>query len=225
MPIKLKTTSESSEFTNCLVYGESGVGKTVLISTAPDPLIISAEEGMLSIADKDLPVLEIKSVKDFEEAVDWLEGSEAKGKFKTICLDSLSEIAEIVLSDNKSKNKDGRAAYGDTNDYISKYVRRLKKLPFNFYSIAKIGYIENESGVSRFMPSMPGKTLTKDIPYWFDLVLCMQIGKDKEGNDYRYLQCQPDVKYLAKDRSGKLSKKQRPNLTLLFNKMRGIEND
>ena len=47
----------------CLVYGESGVGKTVLCSTAPDPIIISAESGLLSLRKKDIPVIEINSLK------------------------------------------------------------------------------------------------------------------------------------------------------------------
>ena len=35
-----------------LVYGASGVGKTTFGATAPNPIFLSAEGGLLSVADK-----------------------------------------------------------------------------------------------------------------------------------------------------------------------------
>jgi len=219
MPINLKTTKESSEHVNCLVYGVSGVGKTVLSSTAPRPIIMSAEGGLLSIASKDIPVIEVKTLDQVEQAIEWLKTK--SGDYDTVCIDSLSEIGEVILADMKSKFADGRAAYGHMNDEVASIVRRLKDLPFNTYFICKQAYVEDEVGVSRYMPGMPGKTMTQNIPYMLDLVLCMRIGKDTDGKDYRYLQCQPDVKYDAKDRSGNLGKIQRPDLEQLFKRAKG----
>ena len=48
MAINLKTTREvASDGVKVLVYGGSGSGKTTLIGTLPDPVIISAEAGLL----------------------------------------------------------------------------------------------------------------------------------------------------------------------------------
>jgi hypothetical protein len=45
-----------------LVYGQAGAGKTSLIKTLPHPVVLSAEGGLLSIQDADLPYLEITSI-------------------------------------------------------------------------------------------------------------------------------------------------------------------
>ena len=50
-----------------LVYGASGSGKTTLIKTANNPIIISSESGLLSLADCDIPVIEIKTEADLKD--------------------------------------------------------------------------------------------------------------------------------------------------------------
>src|SRR5690606_27705441 len=93
------------------VYGRAGAGKTVLCKTLPRPVIISAESGLLSLADYDLPVLEINSIADLEEVYNYMAGSqEARDLYESIALDSITEIAEKLLGDEKALNKDPRAA-------------------------------------------------------------------------------------------------------------------
>ena len=45
-----------------LVYGAAGTGKTCLIPTLPSPVILSAEGGLLSISDHNIPFIEVKSM-------------------------------------------------------------------------------------------------------------------------------------------------------------------
>ena len=53
MAINLKTTATiESSGVKVLVYGQAGSGKTTLIRTAPAPLILSAEAGLLSLAGR-----------------------------------------------------------------------------------------------------------------------------------------------------------------------------
>ena len=81
----------------CL-FGASGVGKTRLLSTAPDPCILSAESGLLSLRKEKVPFIDISTYKQLTEAYQWvLQSSEAK-KYQTFGLDSLSEVAEVVLA-------------------------------------------------------------------------------------------------------------------------------
>ncbi len=61
MAIRLTTTTESVEYVKCLIYGESGVGKTWLCQTAPKPVIISAEKGLLTLKHVNIPVIEMIS--------------------------------------------------------------------------------------------------------------------------------------------------------------------
>ena len=106
MAIQLKGTgSISSTGVKMLVYGQAGAGKTSLIKTLPHPVIISAEGGLLSIQDADLPFIEIRGIDDLREAYKWATSAdEAKG-FESIALDSISEIAEVVLIAEKKSNK------------------------------------------------------------------------------------------------------------------------
>ena len=217
MPVKIITTKTAVNHANVLVYGESGIGKTVLQTTVPDPIIISAEKGLMSVSDHDIPVIEVHNLAEIGEAYEYLKS--AIDKYQTVCLDSLSEIAEAVLAEQKSLYADGRQAYGKTNDLVAAMIKSFRDLPFNTYFIAKQGYVEDESGVSKYMPLMPGKTLTHHLPYYFDIVMCMRMMKDDEGNVIRYLQTQPDMKFEAKDRSGKLDKAERAHLGRLFDKV------
>jgi len=73
LAISVKTTgSLSANGVKMLVYGQAGAGKTSLIRTLPDPIILSAEGGLLSIQDADLPYIEISSMQDLEEALVWV---------------------------------------------------------------------------------------------------------------------------------------------------------
>ena len=112
MAIQLKGTgSISTAGVKMLVYGQAGAGKTTLINTLPHPIILSAEGGLLSLQDADLPYIEIRNVNDLEEAYKWVVSDAANG-FESVALDSISEIAEVILSSEKKNNKDPRAAYG-----------------------------------------------------------------------------------------------------------------
>jgi hypothetical protein len=113
MAIKIKTTASlAANGVKLLCYGQSGAGKTSLIPTLPNPIILSAEGGLLSIKGADLPYIEVASMEDLKEAYLWLtESAEADG-FQSVALDSISEIAEVVLSAEKKNSKDPRQAYG-----------------------------------------------------------------------------------------------------------------
>src|ERR1035441_562378 len=96
-----------------LCYGKAGVGKTVLCSTAPRPVILSVEGGTLSLRQVEIPVIVIRNLADLYEAYSWCQNSDEASAFDTVCLDSLSEIAEVVLTTAKGINKDPRKAYGE----------------------------------------------------------------------------------------------------------------
>ena len=219
MALHFTTTSDASKFMNVIIYGKSGAGKTTLIKDLKKPIIISSEKGLLSIADYDLPVVEITSLSDLEEAYDY--ASSNIKKFKTVVLDSLSDIAETVLIDLKKQNKDPRAAYGELGSSMNELIRKFRDLKIDTYFICKSETYETAAGIQAVRPSLPGKKLTNDVSYIFDTVLFLGINEDDEDNTYRYLQSESTSTVTAKDRSNKLSKLERPNLKAIFKKMRG----
>ncbi len=220
MAVTFTRTKQASKHNNLLVYGRSGVGKTTLIATAKKPLIISTESGLLSIADYDIPVIEIKDLDDFKEAYKFCKQKKILKKYDLIALDSISDIAETVLSHLKENVKDPRQAYGQLADSIGKLIRKFRDLDTSTYFIAKAEVYENAAGMQALRPSMPGKKLTNDIDYFFDVVLCLEINTDDEDKPYRYLRTQLTSTVNAKDRSNKLNAIEKPNLAYVMKKLK-----
>ena len=224
MPIKLSNTRNAlNNGVKCLVYGDAGVGKTMLCATAPRPLIISAEGGMLSLANHSITTIELSTRDDLIEAYDWLTHSANARHYDTICLDSLSEIAEVLLADEKLLTKDPRQAYGVMNDEMATSIRAFRDLKEkNVYFTCKLKRIVDESsGAVSFIPSVPGQGLLQSLPYFFDEVFALRVEKDGEGNVQRALMCDSDGAWLAKDRSGKLDMWEAPDLGAIINKIGG----
>ena len=64
MALKFTTTKQQANCVKALVYGDAGAGKTKLCATAPTPVILSAESGLLSLADYEIPVIDISTAQD-----------------------------------------------------------------------------------------------------------------------------------------------------------------
>jgi hypothetical protein len=205
---------------NILIHGQAGTGKNRLCATATDPIILSAEQGLLSLTEFDLPAIEIRSIADFAEAFRFLQSSDEASQYQTICLDSLSELAEIMLSEQKERNKDARMAYMMTQENIMKIIKGLKNLGRMMYCSAK-SELQNDdgTGMSYFAPSFPGSKLSVQMPYVFDVVGAMRAEMADDGNVHRYVQTANDGKYIAKDRTGKLATFEEPDLGVFINKI------
>ena len=206
MAVLLKRTKEATaQAVKLLVYGQAGAGKTSLIPTLPTPVILSAEGGLLSIADTNLPFIEITSMDDLREAYKWLTSSTEAAEFESVALDSISEIAEVVLNAEKKINKDPRAAYGAMQEQMADIIRGFRDLPGkHVYMSAKLEKTQDEMGRVLYAPSMPGNKTGQSLPYFFDEVLALRVEKDAEGMTRRALMTDGDGLWLAKDRSGKL---------------------
>jgi phage nucleotide-binding protein len=224
MAINLRSTSDvHANGVKIVVYGQAGSGKTSLITTLPDPVIISAEGGLLSISDSALPFIEVNTMEALKEAYTWVaESAEAK-RFQSVAIDSISEIAEVVLSHEKRINKDGRAAYGEMQVQVIEIMRAFRDLQGkHVYFSAKCEKSQDEMGRVLYSPSMPGNKLAQQIPYLVDEVFALRVEKDAEGNTQRALMCDSDGLWLAKDRSGKLGAWEAPDLGEIIAKIGGV---
>lgn len=223
MAINLKSTVDAhANGVKIVVYGMSGAGKTTLISTLPQPIVISAEAGLLSLAGFDIPYIEINSYESLKEAYNWVTSSKEAEQFQSIAIDSISEIGEVVLSHEKIVNKDGRAAYGEMATQVLELMRAFRDIKQkHIYFSAKCEKQQDETGRILYSPSMPGNKLAQQIPYLVDEVLALRVEKDAEGNTQRALMCDSDGLWLAKDRSGKLDTWEAPDLSAIINKIGG----
>lgn len=221
MAINLRSTKGiHTNGVKLLVYANAGAGKTSLITTLPNPIVLSAEAGLLSIADADVPFVEVSSYESLMEAYAWLtQSAEAKG-FDSVALDSISEIAEVVLNYEKKIAKDPRQAYGSMQEQMTDLIRAFRDLPEkHVYFTAKCEKSTDETGRLLYAPSMPGNKTGQQLPYFFDEVLALRVEKDADGNPQRALMCDSDGIWQAKDRSGKLSTWEAPDLGAIIAKI------
>jgi len=202
MAVQISTTKGAHvNGVKMLVYGRSGAGKTMLAKTLPDPIIISAEAGILSLSDVDIPVITVNDIDGIREAFAYVRDA----AHKSIVLDSISEIAEVVLAAEKKTKTDARQAYGAMQESITALVRSFRDIPGkHVVVIAKQEKIQDDTGRLIYGPAMPGKQLGPALPYFFDEVFCLRTRREEDGSIKRALQTGADDQYDAKDRSGKL---------------------
>jgi len=223
MAINLRTTSDvHTNGVKLLVYGQAGAGKTSLIKTLPNPVIISAEAGLLSIADANIPFIEVTSMDDLKEAYEWVATSAEGKSFDSIALDSISEIGEVVLNYEKKIAKDPRQAYGAMQEQMTDIIRAFRDLSGkHVYFSGKVEKTQDEMGRILYAPSMPGNKLGQQLPFFFDEVLALRLERDADGNTQRAIMCHSDGIWQAKDRSGKLSAWEMPDLGEIIKKIGG----
>lgn len=238
MALTFTTAQDASQMSGIkgLVYGPAGVGKTMLLATAPAPLLISAESGVLSLRQANLerlwgvgnphicynmPIIEVKTVEDLTEAYNWCAGAMEARQFLTIGMDSITEIAEVVLNNAKRQVKDPRQAYGELIEKMETLIRAFRDLiGRNVIITAKMEPTKDElTGVVKYGPAMPGAKLGNKMPYFFDEVFRLGVNKTPQGESFRFLQTQPDLQYEAKDRSGALAPVEAPILSAVFAKI------
>ena len=205
-----------------LVYGMAGAGKTTLAKTAPGKvLVISAEAGLLSIKDaNNVEAIEVKEASEVMELHNALKSGALQ--YDTVCLDSVSEISEILLTWEKSRSKDPRMAYGNVQESVTNLMRAFRDLNMHVLFLCKEDVV-NDDGVLRHAPKMVGTKLGESITYFFDEVLALRIieDQDEDGKNVqtRWLQTTFGQGYKAKDRSGKLESFEKPNVSALIEKL------
>lgn len=225
MAVKIKSIKNivKNNGLKILIHGMAGAGKTVMCCTTGEPtLIISAEAGLLSVKDAPdyIKGAEIESIDDLDDIFQYLK--EDAPDFKWVALDSITEIAERVLSTEKKLTLDPRKAYQALSDRMIDYVKDFRDLKdYNIVMSCKSQVFQDEDGKTLYMPLMPGKQLHKQIPYLFDEVFALYVEKDEDGDDVRIVQTGRDRKYEAKDRSGMLDMYEEPNLKSISKKIRG----
>lgn len=229
MAITLTSTRQSAQLNGLkfLVHGPAGSGKTTLMATTGMPektLIISAESGLLAIRGTDIAVIEVKSIEQLAEAYAFILSDPVGQAFTWICLDSISEIAEVCLNEEKKIAKDPRQAYGSLIEKMTDLIRGYRDLPGRnvVFSCKQERAKDEQTGAMLYFPSMPGNNLKQGIGYFFDFVFALRVEKDPEGNPTRWLQTSRDFNYECKDRSGSLDMFEPADLASIAHKVLSV---
>jgi hypothetical protein len=178
-----------------LLYSQSGGGKTSLSATAPAPIILDSNQGVMSVAER--PGLEhIRSMDVFKFADlergyknclgtgkhDWSK------KYKTISFDHFDDIQSIILDelveaamekDDRRDDTIDRREYGIMGSKLKRYVRKFKAVPM--HKILICGAKEDEES-GQLKPSLIG-ALGSALPYLCDHVIYLRVAP----NGRRYL--------------------------------------
>lgn len=241
-----KLESQKIEGIKCLIYGSAGIGKTMLTATAPKPLLLNFEKGTLCLQNKtniqriygdkantDIDTITLNKIntesdfKQFKSDLDGLfQALKTSKDYETLVFDSLTEFCDIVLEYATTKNKDGRQAYMQVQNYIVGVLKELNNLPVNVVLIAKEDILLSEGKPVKIRAMLTGQALPPKVPYIPDEVFYMHKALSSTGEMARCLTTQPDSDFClfdAKDRSGSLALHERPNLTNIFNKIKGMK--
>lgn len=151
----LKDVSEIHRKRSTVLYGRSGTGKTTLAASWPKPILYLdiRDEGTDSIRDvENIKVKEITSVEDIEEVRDWLLRGNHK-KFKTLVIDTMSQLQEIYVEEQaanpkkKLRGSEGKRAgdfgtltkqdWGQVASAMKSLIIDLRDLPMEVVFIAQ----------------------------------------------------------------------------------------
>lgn len=231
--ITIKKTGEiATKRFVALVVGPSGIGKTSLVRTLPEPedhiLLISAESGLACLDGTDIDVVEVdpsSPTKSLEEIYDFLQSDEAKAKYKYVFVDSLTEIGQLVVAELKKDQhygqpKNALALWGKYSELMTMIIKSYRDMSNYSVIFTCLDAVEKD-GLEKFESfNIQGSSIKNSIKAWFDLVLFYKVYKDEEGS-HRKLVTDIAEAPLSKDRTGKLDSYENADLSAIINKIKG----
>ncbi len=216
--LPIVSAAEPMKFVNMLVYGDSGVGKTVLAASASaveemsPVLVIDIEGGTFSIRDR-FPEVDIVRVQTWKEMQAVYDALLKDMSYKTIVLDSLTEIQKFsmygIMEELVRKEPDrdpdvpGMREWGKNTEQIRRMVRAFRDLPCNvIFTALATSEKDAKSGIIKTKPSFSGK-LKDEIAGFVDEVVFL-YKKAMTDEIKRLLLTTGTDQQVAKDRSDKL---------------------
>lgn len=210
-----------------ITYGAPGSGKTPIINTAPSPVALICEPGMLTMRGSNVPCWLGNTGARIEEFFLWaFQSAEAK-RFDTYCIDSGSQLAEIILNEKFKTNKDGRKAYGEMSKQCMDWFDGLyfmqqkhvyiicKQATEETVSTSFLGGIPQIATSRKYKPYFPGQDLPMKVSHRYDEIIQANGAKSGLAAHFR---CKDSDTITARDRSGKLEDYEPLHLGELFKK-------
>lgn len=196
--LQTKRPQRENAIVNLLIYGGSGVGKTLLAGTAAmveemSPiLVIDAEEGELtlgaleSVASK-IDIVSLNQWKKLQNIYDDLY--DGKHPYKTVVLDSGTEIQQLAMNDVLGTTSrvldigitpEFKDWYKNT-EQMRRMVRAFRDLPMNTIVTAlEMDAEDPRTKVRMKRPAFSNK-LSAQVPAFFDAVFYMYV-KEVKGD-------------------------------------------
>lgn len=209
---------------NILIYGESGVGKTVLSGSADavpamrKVLLLDMEGGSESLRNT-YPNVEIARVMTWKKVQEiYNELYSGKHDYSTVIIDSLTETMKFsmegVLADPRRKENEkvdediaSQRDWYKNIEQTRRFVRGFRDLPMSTIFTALVREDRNaRTGKITKKPSLSGK-VASEVAAFLDVVLYYYVKEVKEGDEYRSMRLllsTPTEEITAKDRTAML---------------------
>ena len=204
-----------------LVCGEPGSGKTLTGSTWPEPLYINAEGGLMSIADRNLPAIDVKDTSTLVELRQELaQKPNIREKnlgvpVSTVVVDTFDEIARLFQKERMEQTgKDAMAIqdWGWLGEQLRAMVRAYRNLPLNVIFNCHLKTVTDEETGKMFLKPAIAGAMGDEIAGYVDLAVVLTARPHTEvvkGQNVRTIvramQTFPDSRMpWVKDRSGRM---------------------
>jgi hypothetical protein len=191
------------------IYADSGVGKSTLSATSPNPFFLDSNQGLLSILHRPgFEHVRRKAIHDFEgleSAYRNFRGTGGKNwtKTGTIIFDHfddiqgqvLDELTEVAASKDPRRSKDEtqQREWGIMLNRLRRLLRKYKALPMHKILIISAG---EDKITGRKQPAIQG-ALGRQLPYFCDMIGYLRVRKGKrilsfdELSDDYLAKCRP----------------------------------
>jgi len=135
---RIQRVQDINDPINFSFYGKSGTGKTTITGTFPKPLLIAdvRDRGTKSIKNvSEVFVYPVRSTEDFEDLYWYLLDNPTK--YKTLSLDTTTQLAQMVITKFKGKGNMSRRVYGESSSYLNPWLIQFSELPLITVFIAQ----------------------------------------------------------------------------------------
>lgn len=217
-PPQIVAMSNADESMNWLIYGNSGVGKTVMGGSPDGCLILATEAGTISAkrTGSTAEVWPIEKWEDLLEALSWLKRGGWR-QYRWVTIDSITEMQDLakrwILETQNGINPDRDIDIPQLQDHqkwqnmMKRLVKDFCKLKCNVLFTALPMNVETQEGDEMVMPMLEGGKgkISQYMCGCMSAVACLRQAKVKRDGkvvEVRRLHLDYKAPYFAKNRYG-----------------------